>query len=246
LISNRNILLHGFNCSPPVSEGVRGGLLLLLLFLTVATAIAQKPLLYFEVEKCETLEFSVHNIPGDRYTWDIYRDSTVNFATEKGDVDPVTYFENSHYEGSTVRVNWLDAGRYFVRLMVWDEVNCTNNLLVYLVDVRETPLMAEITGDSLCFGDLALVKIVLTGRGPYDLTYTYVSNGNGANEVNVNLVGLVEEEFTVALPPLPVGITEVWVQQIIDECTENLVPSEKARVVIFPKPVQSRIYPVGN
>jgi len=214
--------------------------------LTVATAIAQKPLLYFEVEKCETLEFSVDKIPGDRYTWDIYRDSTVNFATQKGDVDPVTYFENSHYEGSTVRVNWLDAGRYFVRLMVWDEVNCTNNLLVYLVDVRETPLMAEITGDSLCFGDLALVKIVLTGRGPYDLTYTYVSNGNGANEVNVNLVGLVEEEFTVALPPLPVGITEVWVQQIIDECTENLVPTEKARVVIFPKPVQSRIYPVGN
>lgn len=219
-------------------------MLLLLVVLTVATAMAQKPLIYIEVPQCETIEFSVVDMPGDRYTWDIYRDSTVNFAQENGDVDPVPHFEDGNYGGPTVRVNGLDVGRYFVRVMVWDEVNCTNNLMMYLVDIYSDPPMAVLTGDSLCIGDPAVVKIVLTGRGPYNLTYTYVSHTNGDNEINVNLVGQVEQEFTVTLPPLPVGITEIWVKQIIDECTENLIPSDRARIVIFPKPSQSKIYPV--
>ena len=58
----------------------------ILVALTVATAAAQKPVQLIEVEKCETMEFSVVDWPGDRYTWDLYRDSTVNYAKAKGDV----------------------------------------------------------------------------------------------------------------------------------------------------------------
>jgi hypothetical protein len=204
----------------------------------MATAMAQKPVIDMGIiPQCETTIFSVEKWPGDRYTWDIYRDSTTNFAQEKGDVDPVAYFENSMYEGSTVNVNWLDTGRYFVRVMVWDEVQCTNNLMLFKIQVIDVPPLAEITGDSLCIGEPAIVRIVLTGRGPYDLTYTW-----GDGQVLVNMNGITEEEFTVPLPPLPVGITEFWVTQIIDQCSENLVPSEKGRIVIFPKPSQSRIY----
>jgi hypothetical protein len=220
-------------------------MLLLLVILTVASAMAQKPLIYIKVPQCETIEFRVDELPGDRYTWDIYRDSTVNFAQENGDVEPVPYFEDGMYEGSTVRVNGLDPGRYFVRVMVWDEVNCTNNLLMYLVDIYADPPTAELTGDSLCVGDPAMVRIVLTGRGPWNLiTYTYVSNGNEGNAVEVNIEGWLEDEYTASIPGLPVGITEIWVKQIIDECTENLIPSDRARIVIYPKPGQSKIYPV--
>jgi len=241
-----NILAHGFNSSS--FGGVRGGLvgrsllLILLAFLAITSVVAQKHVTNIEVEQCETFEFSVVDWPGDRYTWDLYTESqwdSVNFATQKGNVDPVPYFENGMYQGSTIRVNWLDTGRYFLRVMVWDEVSCTNNLLMFLVDVLEHHPEATVIGDSLCYGDPVVFKIVLTGKGPWNLKYTY---GDGTAALNLN--GVTEPEQTVMLPPLPVGTTEIWVQEIIDQCNSNLIPSERGRVVIFPIPVQSKIYPV--
>jgi hypothetical protein len=210
--------------------------------------MAQKevPVQHIVADQCETIEFSVVDWPGDRYTWDLYTGlkwDTVNFAWQKGNVDPVPYFENGMYEGSTVRVNWLEAGRYFLRVMVWDEENCSNNLLVFLVDVKEHILEAELTGDSLCYGEPVVFKIVLTGLGPWDLTYTYKSEPNG-NEISVNLNGITEPVITRTLPPLPVGATDVWVKEIIDQCTSNLAPTGKARIVIYPIPTHTKIEPV--
>jgi len=245
LRGNDNILAHCFRFSPPVDGGVRRGLLLLfLLVLTVATAIAQKPTQNIVVEQCETFEFSVVDWPGDRFTWDLYTEmewDSVNFATQKGNVEPGVYFDGGMYEGSTVTVHWLDTGRYFLRVMVWDEVGCTNNLLMFLVDVLEHKPQATVEGDSLCYGDPVVFKIVLTGMGPWDLKYTY---GDGTAALNLN--GVTEPEQTVTLPPLPPGAFDVWVTEIIDQCTSNLIPSEKGRVFIFPKPVISKIYPVDK
>lgn len=209
--------------------------------LAVATAVAQKPIQHLEVEKCETIEFSVVDWPGDRYTWDLYRDSTVNYAKTKGDVDPVTYFEKANYEGSTVRVNWLDTGRYFLRVMVWNEVECTNNLILFLVDVIEIIPEAELYGDSTCIGDPSFVRIVLSGHGPWDLKYSYSSDGNGNNIVSVNL-HTPDSENIIKIPALPVGLTEFWVEEIITQCTINMIPSDKGRILIYPKPSQSKIY----
>ncbi len=218
---------------------------ILLVILTAAMAVAQKPVVDMgTIPRCETTEFSVVEWPGDRYTWDIYRDSAVNFANTNGDVDPAGYFDKGMYEGSTVSVHWLDPGKYFIRVMVWDEETCTNNLMVFKIKVIDNPPTAEIVVDSTCIGEISVVKVVLTGFGPWDLNYSYLPEANGATEVNVNLNGQLENEFTVSLPALPVGITEFWVNQIIDQCTENLIPSEKGRIVIFPKPVNSKIYPV--
>lgn len=219
-------------------------MLFLLMLLTVAPAMAQKeiPVQHIVADQCETMEFSVVEWPGDRYTWDLYTElkwDTVNFAWQKGNIDPVPYFEKGMYEGSTVRVNWLDAGRYFLRVIVWDEEICSNNLIVFLVDVKEHIPEAELTGDSLCYGEPVVFKIVLTGLGPWDLTYTY---GDGTAVVNLN--GVVEPVQTISLPPLPVGTTDVWVKEIIDQCTSNLIPSEKARVVIYPIPTHTKIEPV--
>lgn len=211
---------------------------ILLAVLAVASAVAQKPVQHIEVNQCETFEFSVVEWPGDRYTWDLYRDSTVNFAWEKGDVGPVPYFEDGMYEGNTVRVNFLETGRYFLRVMVWDEVACTNNLLVFSINVLESLPEAVFLGDSVCIGDPPLVKIVFTGLGPWNVTYTY---GDESNAVNIN--GIVEEEYTIPVPPLPVGTTDFWVMEVSDDCTVNSYPvPQKVGVVIFPIPVSSRIY----
>jgi hypothetical protein len=156
-------------------------------------------------------------------------------------VDPGSYFEKGMYEGSSVRVNWLESGRYYLRVMVWDEVRCTNNLLLFLVDVVEHMPKATLEGDSVCYGEPAVFKIILTGLPPWDVKYTY---GDGKTTLNLN--GITEPEQTVTLPPLPVGITEVWVKEIIDQCTSNIIPSEKARILIYPMPKNSKIYPVNK
>jgi hypothetical protein len=215
----------------------------LLVLLTVAIAVAQKPVTHLEdVPQCETMEFSVINWPGDRYTWDLYTElqwDTVNFAKQNGNVAPVPYFDKGMYEGSKVTVHWLDPGRYFLRVMVWDEETCTNNLLVFSVNVIESKPTAIVEGSEACYGDPVVVKIILTGMQPWDVTYTY---GDGSAVLNLN--GAIEPEQTVTLPPLPAGIFDFWVTEIIDQCTSNLVPSEKGRVVIFPKPTNSKIYQV--
>ena len=213
----------------------------LLGILPVVLAVAFSAVGQVVVNQCEIMEFSVVQKGADRYTWDIYRDSTVNFAQTKGDVDPAFYFEDGDYEGSTVQVNWLEPGDYFVRVMAWDEVNCTNNLGLYKIKVVESLPEAMMEGDSLCAGEPVMVKIVFTGKGPWDVIYTY---GNGT--MHVNLYGIVENEHMVTLPALPEGETDVWVMEVVEyrgACRViNPTPSEKRRVVIFPIPVSSQIY----
>lgn len=209
---------------------------LLLVVLTVANARAQ-----IVVNQCETIEFSVVEWPGDRYTWDIYSDLTVNFAKEKGDIGPVPYFEDDMYEGSTVRVNGLEPGKYMVRIMVWDEDKCTNNVGLYRLDVIESKPEATVEGSENCIGEPSVFKIIFTGTGPWDVIYTFGDESNA-----VNLYGITEPELAVSIPPLPVGVTEVWVMEVVEYkgiCRiVNSTPSEKGRVVIFPKPTNSRIY----
>ena len=224
----------------------KGTLGILLVVLAIGNAMAQKPVPYFEVNRCDTLELGVVEWPGDRYTWDIYRDSLANFAVTSGDVGPVPYFVNDMYEGSTVKIVGLDVGTYFLRVMVWDEIQCTNNLMMFKFDVVEYLPTAELTGDSLCYGEPVVVKVIFTGTGPWDLELAY---GDQSNTLFFN--GIVEPEFMAPIPePLPVGLTTVWVMEVIDECTVNSYPIEadrpKTGVLIYPKPTSSKIYQQDN
>ena len=215
------------------------GLILLMLVMTVATAMAQKKLSHIVIEECETLELSVVDMMGDEYTWDFFKDSTANFAVNDDREDRLLYFSDGDYrDSSTVTVTGLTPGRYFLRVTAWDEQACTNNLIIFLIDVLEHFPEATVIGDSLCYDDPVVFKIVLTGYGPWDVKYTY---GNGTTVINLN--GITEPEITVKMPPLPVGTTDVWVQEIIDQCSSNIKPSEKGRIVIFPIPTNSKIYP---
>ena len=218
----------------------------LLVLMAVASAMAQKPVQQFEVDQCDTLQFSVVDWPGDRYTWDLYQASSPDFAIEDGDMDRVIYFENGMYEGTTVRVLGLPPGQYFLRVMVWDEVECTNNLLVFLIDVVEHIPEAVMVGDSVCIGEPALTKIVFTGTGPWDVVFAY---GDELNPNTVNLNGISDPEYYVApILGLPVGETDIWVMEISDGCVQSyVVPDpEKARIVIYPKPTNSRIYQIDK
>lgn len=209
------------------------------------SAVAQKPVLELDVNQCDTIDFSVANMAGDRYTWDIYSDPDVNFATIKGDVGPVPYFANDMYEGSMVRVIGLGPGTYFIRVMVWDEVNCTNNLVVYKLNVLEFLPEAELFGDSVCIGEPQRLKIILTGRGPWDVVYT-----EGTYTKVLSFEGETGEEFIIPIAdPLPVGRTKFWVMEVVDDpdgCavvhTYEMEDRPGTSILIYPKPRTSPIY----
>lgn len=213
-----------------------------LVILIVANATAQKTLHPIVIEECETLELSVVDMMGDEYTWDFFEDSTANFAVNDDRLDPLLYFDDGDYrDSSSVIVTGLSPGRYFLRVTAWDEQACTNNLIIFFITVIEHFPEATVIGDSLCYDDPVVFKIILTGYGPWDVKYTY---GNDNTVVNLN--GITEPEQTIKLPPLPVGTTDIWVQEIIDQCSSNIKPSEKGRIVIFPIPTNSKIYPVNK
>lgn len=217
---------------------------LLLVLMTITNVMAQKPVTHLELDQCQSFEFSVVNWPGDRYTWDLYTElqwDTVNFAKQNGNVDRVPYFDKAMYEGSTVTLNWIEPGRYFLRVMVHDETICTNNLLVFSINVTEHKPTATIEGSEACYGDPVVFKIILSGLGPWDISYVY-----GENETVAYLNGVVEPIQIITLPALAERSFDVWVKEIVDQCNSNLEPSEKGRVVIFPKPSNSKIYHADN
>jgi hypothetical protein len=227
---------------------VRLTLVLIPAVLTVAPAMAQKPVPYFEVFQHDTIEFSVVDMPGDEYTWDFFRDSTVNFAEDFGRLEPANqYFVDGDYrDSSSVLVTNLDSGIYFLRVTAWDEVMCTNNLMLFKIKVKSVP-EADLYGIEACFGDPTFLEVILTGVGPWDLHYT---DGAGYGGDVLNLNGNPGEFQSFEINPLPITaddeiiIKEIWINYIKDHGTggENYEPSNKARIVIYPIPTNSGIY----
>jgi hypothetical protein len=216
---------------------------ILLVVLAVASAQAQKPVQHIVVSRHDTIEFSVVEWPGDRYTWDIYDDPGLNFALENDRLDPALYFVNGDYEGASVKVTNLPPGQYYLRVMVWDDVNCTNNLTLFSLEVEDIP-EADLYGNEACFGDPTYLHVVLTGVGPWDITYT-----DGLERHDVNLVGNPGEDQYIPIqtntlePNDEVIIKEYWIDYIKDDTgAVNNEPSDTVRVIIYPIPANSEIY----
>jgi hypothetical protein len=211
---------------------------ILLAVLAVASAVAQKPVQHIVVSQHDTIEFSVVEWPGDRYTWDLYDNPDLNFALENDRLGPTPYFVNGMYEGNSVQVTNLPAGFYFLRVMVWDEVACTNNLIVYSLEVQEVPL-ADLYGEEACFGDPTFLRVVLTGVGPWDVIYT-----DGLEDHAINLNGQPGEDQYFEIIPRTLETTDYWITKITDTGTGgvNTQPTDKARIVIYPVPSSSKIY----
>jgi len=211
--------------------------------LTVASAMAQKPVPAFEIVQCDTLQFVITEFPGDEYTWDIYQDSTGNFATNQGDMEAAVYFEDGMYRGSRVTVYNLPPGDYFLRVMAWDEVKCTNNLMVFKMHVIEPP-PPELVGDSLCYGEVPLVRVIFTGVGPWDFQYAY---SDGVNIINLNGHTDVPEVTIPILDPLPVGEHDFWIMEVdySNGCSVKTYEVEQrphTGILIYPKPEKKPIY----
>ncbi len=217
---------------------------ILLVVLTVANARAQEPVMNLVFDQCDTIEFSVVDMPGDRYTWDIYDDLTLNYALENNHLDRSLYFVDGNYEGSTVYVTGLEPGIFVVRIMVWDETECTNNLKIFIIEVVPKIPEVELVGAEACFGDPTSVRIIFTGTGPYTIQYTI---GDALTPTVVNINGNVENP-EVEIPitePLPIGETSFWLISVEDGCKAYEFPEDerpRTGIIIYPKPTNSKIY----
>jgi len=222
---------------------------ILLVMLAVANAGAQ-----IVVEQCDTMEFSVTsrpNIPETNFVWAIYNSSPnpTDVLDPTTSLDPALYFTNGQYEGRKVSVVNLEPGEYYVRIEVWDEISCTNNVEMYVMEVIEKIPEIVLEGDSVCIGDPAVVKIIFTGVGPYTIDYTYGDAITG-NVVNMN--GVVVDGPEVVIPildPLPEGETTFWLMSVEDDCRAYEYPIEErpgTGILIYPKPTNSQIYQIDK
>ena len=213
--------------------------------LTVAPAMAQ-----IVVDQCDTMEFSVTSRPSideSHFVWAIYNSSETptDVLDPTGALDPAITFVDGQYAGRTVEVTGLEPGKYYVRIHVWDEVACTDNVEMYVMDVIETVPEIVLEGDSVCIGEPTSIRIIFTGVGPYEIDYSYGDALTG-NVVNMNGVIVDGPEVTIPImDPLPVGPTTFWIMKVSDDCKvytyeEDERPS--TGILIYPIPKHSRIY----
>ncbi len=218
-----------------------------LLLLTVANASAQ-----IVVEQCDTMTFSVDSreyISETRFVWGIYEASEqpVNILDSVGLLESDTYFVDGLYAsgvGKTVKVTGLDPGKYYVRIHVWNEEDCTDNVEMYVMEVIESSVDMTLYADSVCIGEATNVYIRLTGYGPYDIYYTV---GDEETPSVVNVAGGVENpEIVIPITqPLPEGETTFWVIKVEDDCKAYEYPIDErpsTGVLIYPKPTKQPIY----
>jgi hypothetical protein len=223
---------------------------IVLLLLTVAKASAQYPI---SIDECDTMVFSVTSrpqIPEPHYVWAIYNSSPTptDVLDKTTQLDPDLYFVDGMYasgEGSSVKVTGLEPGVYYVRIYVLDEESCTDNVEMYVMEVREKELDFTLEADSVCIGEPTTVRIIFSGIGPYTIQYTI---GDALTPSTYNLNGDVVGPV-IEIPitePLPVGETPFWIMEIVDGVCKTYQYTDEDRpgtgILIYPKPAKQPIY----
>ena len=204
---------------------------LLLMLLALAPAMAQN-----EVYQGETSTLEVEQMNGDTYLWELYKDSTVNFAIDKPDCPPeMAYFVGAN-EGSSVQVKWVEPGRYFFKITAYDVSGCTSNIKIGIMKVKEAKPTATFTSPDptlICSGETASLEVTLTGAAPWEITYT-----DGADSWTVKDIS----DSVYLLKISPNTPTVYWITEVKDAHGTNPEDSETVLVVVNPKPEIGRIY----
>lgn len=208
--------------------------------MTMATAMAQVPVWQIppEVYQGQTTQFAVDTVPGDYYTWDIYNDSTVNFAVDNGTAvaEGQAIIENGTVYGPSITVTWPEPGVYFYKVTAVNAAGCTNNLKVGRIEILESLPTASLRDTAICIGDDLILTVDLTGHGPWNFTVTDGINSSDFATLTADTV----YQFTYT--PSPKATNGYWVSEISDIYGTNATPSDTATVVVNPKPDISKIY----
>lgn len=210
---------------------------LLLMLSALAPAIAQNV-----VHNGDVSTIGIQPQPGDTYTWELYSDSTVNFATTPGDPSPAYASFIGNTNSSTVSVKWNKPGHYFFRVNALNVTGCTSNLKVGEVKVLEALPTAVITDPlAICAGETVSLTVTLTGTGPWEMTVTDGINSWTETEPSVAKTP-PEVIHTIVVTPPPVLTTDFRITEIKDKYGINTTGSNTVTQTVNPLPKPSSIY----
>jgi hypothetical protein len=207
---------------------------LLLLLSALAPAKAQNV-----VRQGETTVIAIEPQPGDTYSWELYNDSTVNFAVVPGTTTPSYGEFVDGTTSSTVTILWKKPGVYFFKVHAMNASGCTDNLKIGIVRVLEALPTATLTTVPICIGETATLTVELTGTGPWSLTYT-----DGTTTTTVTNIQTSPHEITIK--PGPKKTTDYTIISVTDKWGTNnnnvSVPGSMDTQEVNPKPNSSIIY----
>ena len=180
--------------------------------------------------------FSVEDVPGDSYSWEVYEDyAGVNMAAVPG-ITSTTYFPSGN-TGPAVDIVFPIPGMYIVKVRAVN--GCpTDNMKFYLVEVLEAlPVATILEPGEICEGDQLVLEIEFTGTAPWEFDLF-----DGVNTTTYNAG--VTPYYTVVLPT-PTSTTTYTVTRVANTDGENTEPSNSVTVIVHPRPIASPIYSVN-
>ena len=114
---------------------------LLPLLLAMAPAMAQTV-----VHKGQITSLNVKSVQGHTYEWELYNDSTVDFAKVSGYCPVKSAKFISGNTDADVYVQWLEIGRYFFKVTARDGAKCVMNLKMGIIQVIPPVIEAVAAG----------------------------------------------------------------------------------------------------
>lgn len=195
---------------------------LLLLLLAVAPAAAQNV-----AYQGETTTLAVVAEPDCNYKWELYNDGTGNLVDKPGNAQPSEAVFVGSPNQPSVDVRWLTPGIYYYKVTVTDNITgCSSNLKIGRMEVKEALPTATITSDhqTICDGDEATLEVTLTGKGPWDLTYS------DDTDHLTTITGITESEYQLVVKPR--RSTEYFITEVKDQNAVNSI-AKPTKVWVF-------------
>jgi hypothetical protein len=212
---------------------------LMLVFILAVMALAQARAQGDTVCVGQTSVWSVVEVPGDTYAWELYNDVTgINLAVVPGNCPPTeAYFVGGVNTGDSVEVMCLAPGTYFIKVTATD--SCTNNLKVGKIVVEECYSYATLLEpEPVCPGDTAMLTVEITGApGPWVITYT-----DGTTTWTSDTITASPYTFPLVPTPAAPGSYLYWITSVSNPFMTYDIPGDPVTLIVKPKPVTSPIY----
>jgi len=206
---------------------------LLLLLLALAPAMAQNV-----VYQGETTQLGVDQKLGDTYEWELYKDSTVNFATVPG----VTSASYAYIVGSSntpiINVEWKEPGEYFFKVTA--KSSCTNNLKIGKMKVLPSlpKAVIDINPIEICAGESAELIVTFSGKAPWGMRLqAKYKDGSTETSYSVEASG-----NPLRIPVSPIITTEYTVIEVSNVYGVQKDPSNFVKLTVHPLPQKTPIY----
>jgi hypothetical protein len=213
---------------------------ILLAVIPLAQAIGQVTTIYTG----QKVNLGIETQPKSRIKWEVYCDSTVNFATTpgnctKGEADFVNGIDNQ----TDVQLIFNEPGIYFVKAEVWDSVTCTNNMnFIRLVVDESLPTgTLDLLPNEICVNEPSILSITLTGTPLWGFVIEATNEkGEVTDRLEYNNIDTSQNPFDIIVTPTET--TYYRVVKVTDMYGTQNEPSEAVKLTVHPLPTNSRIY----